>query len=280
MNQLPNLLIVDDTAENLILLAALIGKINVNLIKASSGAEALEKTRGIELALAIIDVRMPVMDGYELAMKLNEERTDDKVPVIFLTANYYNESELFKGYDSGAVDYIFKPLNSKILLSKISVFIDLFNQKQKIISGAKLLKTSTDELIQTNYTLKNREEKLEQEQIFNKALLDSIPGIFYLFTYPELRMVVWNKLHETLFGFDAIEMRGQHIFEWHLSETREAVLNSMVTYMETGQTSFKTSLMAKDGRLIPFILTFVKFENQGQIYLIGVGNDITEMIMK
>lgn len=276
MNHLPNLLIVDDTAENLILLATVIGKIKVNLIKASSGTEALEIIQGIEIALAIIDVRMPIMDGYELAVKLNEERSDDKVPVIFLTANYPDEIEIFKGYDSGAVDYIFKPFNSHILLSKISVFLDLFNQKQKIIRNVAQLKKLANDLIIVNEALRKREEKLQQEQLFNKALLDSIPGIFYLYTYPELRMVKWNKQHEILFGFEPEEMEGRHVLEWHLPETHEAVLNSLDGFMDTGQVGIETYLLAKDGHSIPFLLTAVKFESQGQNYLIGVGTDVSE----
>ncbi len=146
MNQLPNLLIVDDIKANLLLLRSVTKKLELNLIEASSGSEALEKANGIELALAIIDVRMPEMDGYELAKKLNEGRHEDKVPVIFLTANYLNEVEVFKGYDSGAVDYIIKPVNSRVLLSKINIFLDLFNQKQTIKWNAAQLKKSSEEL--------------------------------------------------------------------------------------------------------------------------------------
>jgi len=159
MDLLPNLLIVDDIKENLSLLEAITRQVKVNLIKALSGVEALEKTRGVELALAIIDVRMPEMDGYELAMKLNEERTGDKVPVIFLTAEYFNEADVSKGYDSGAVDYIFKPLNRQILLSKIRVFIDLFDQKQTIFRNAVELGKYTDDLTESNISLRMSEEK-------------------------------------------------------------------------------------------------------------------------
>jgi len=161
MKYLPNLLIVDDSKENLFLLNALIKDIEVNLIQALSGIEALNKTRGIELALAIIDVQMPGMDGYHLARKLNEERTD-KVPVIFLTANLNNEMEVFKGYLSGAVDYIYKPVKNQILLSKINVFLDLFKQKQTIISEAALLKETSDELIRLIKALKHSEEKYSE----------------------------------------------------------------------------------------------------------------------
>lgn len=144
MNQLPNLLIVDDTEANLVLLGAVTSRMELNLIKANSGIEALEKTKGVELALAIIDVRMPIIDGFELARKLNESRSDSKVPIIFLTANY--DRDAVEGYDSGAVDYLYKPLHSRILQSKIKVFLDLFNQKQKIIRNTELLKESSDEL--------------------------------------------------------------------------------------------------------------------------------------
>ena len=159
MKHLPNLLIVDDSEENLLFLETVTGKIKVNLIKAFSGFEALEKTHGIELALAIIDIRMPGMNGYELSLKLNEERSGDKVPVIFLTASHINEEDVFKGYGSGAVDYILKPVDSHILLCKINVFLDLFNQKQTIIRDAALLKKSADELTRVNAAIKKSEEE-------------------------------------------------------------------------------------------------------------------------
>ena len=133
MIKLPNILVVDDTPENLHLIEAYINKLEVNLITAASGKEALTKSSNVELALAILDVRMPVMNGYQLATKLNEERTVDKVPIIFLTASNFNELDLFKGYGAGAVDYMFKPINSEILVSKINVFLDIFRQKQKTL---------------------------------------------------------------------------------------------------------------------------------------------------
>jgi PAS domain S-box-containing protein len=159
MEKLPSLLIVDDRKENLLLLEAITKHIKVNLIKALSGVEALEKTQGVELALAIIDVRMPEMDGYELAMSLNKDRLGDKVPVIFLTAEYFNEAEVSKGYDSGAVDYIFKPINRQILLSKIRVFLDLFGQRQTIIRNATQLGKYADDLTESNFSLRKSEEK-------------------------------------------------------------------------------------------------------------------------
>ena len=172
MNAKPNLLIVDDIKVNLLLLESIMKKLDVNLIKASSGFEALEKTKDVELALAIVDVWMPGMDGFELALKLNEERANDKIPVIFLTANYGNELDVFKGYDSGAVDYIIKPINNQILLSKVNIFLDLFKQKQTVVYNAALLKESAKELERVNIALKSSEEKY-------RSYIDNAPdGVF------------------------------------------------------------------------------------------------------
>jgi signal transduction histidine kinase len=162
MNLQPTILIVDDNQENLVYLKYVTIKLNVNIIEAFSGYEALEKTMGRGLALAIIDVQMPGMNGYELALKLNEARSDDKVPVIFLTANHVNELEEFKGYSSGAVDYIFKPVTSHILLSKIRVFLNLFEQKQIIVRNAELLKVTADELKSSLTQLQQLSQYIEQ----------------------------------------------------------------------------------------------------------------------
>jgi PAS domain S-box-containing protein len=276
MNLQPTILIVDDNQENLVYLKYIIIKLNVKVIQALSGYEALEKTKGIGLALAIIDVQMPVMNGYELALKLNEDRLDDKVPVIFLTANHVNELEEFKGYSYGAVDYIFKPVTSHILLSKITVFLNLYEQKLTILRNSELLKENAEELSRTNEALQKREEKLRQEQLFTTALLNSIPGIFYLYTYPELKMVTWNKQHETLFGYDASEMKGRHVLEWHQPESRDAVIKSLENFLESGQATVEAMLLAKDGHSIPFLLTAVKFESNGQDFLIGIGTDVAQ----
>ena len=174
MNQRPNILIVDDIDENLFHLETIIKKIEVNLIKAKSGIEALEKTKDVDLALAIIDVWMPEMNGYELAVKLNKNKTDNIVPIIFLTASMNNETELLKGYNAGAVDYIFKPVNNRILTGKIKIFTELYNQKQTIIENALLLKQSTEVLTKVNKSLIQSEEKEKKLTLELKNTLDNL----------------------------------------------------------------------------------------------------------
>jgi signal transduction histidine kinase len=162
MNPLPNILIVDDVEDNLFLLVAILQEFEINLIQAYSGTEALEKTKGMKLALAIVDVQMPEMNGYELALKLKEEHLDENVPVIFLTARYTSELDVFKGYDTGAVDFIQKPIANYILQSKIKVFIDLYNQKQTILANTELLTESAHKLTLLNASLELKEDELKK----------------------------------------------------------------------------------------------------------------------
>lgn len=143
---LPNILIVDDIPSNLTYLKIILKGIEANLIEAESGAEALKKTEGVALSLAILDVQMAGMNGYELAVKLNESRVTDSVPIIFLTAAFPNNEQILTGYESGAVDYIIKPLNRKILTSKVNIFLQLFLQKQMIVKSREDLQRSEAEL--------------------------------------------------------------------------------------------------------------------------------------
>jgi len=168
MRNQPNILIVDDLEENLLLLQTVMRKLGANLITALNGAEALEKSYGKELALAILDVRMPEMSGYELATLLNEDRKHARVPIIFITANPVNDDQLFKAYGSGAVDYLLKPMKYNILLCKINVFIDLFNQKRTIIKDAALLRRSAALIDDTRIILKKTESTFQEK--VSKAL--------------------------------------------------------------------------------------------------------------
>ena len=271
----PNLLIVDDSKESLLLLSTTIRKLNVNLIQAASASEALSKVQGKKLALAIIDVRMPGVNGYELAEELNETRDTEKVPVIFLTADDYSEMELFKGYHSGAVDYLFKPFNSHILLSKIRIFLDLYDQKQKVVENTRLLQKSTEELIRANEALRKREEKLEQEQVFTQAVLNSIPGIFYLFTFPELQLINRNQQYETLLEEQATIASDQHFLSPLLAKANSMIGMPPAKNNQSEQIVVETELCDRKGQTIPYLLTGVIFENQQQKYIIGVGTDLS-----
>ncbi|MFA5971112.1 MAG: response regulator [Lentimicrobiaceae bacterium] len=171
---LPNLLIVDDNKENLAFLRSVLRKTHVNLFEALSGSEAMKKTHGVELALAIIDIQMPGMDGYELAIKINNERVGAKVPIIFLTASYFNEMDVFTGYNSGAVDYLFKPVTTHILLSKINVFLDLYIQKQTVIQNITERMQAEEKLKLLNEELEDRVNKRTAELVKSNNAIQQI----------------------------------------------------------------------------------------------------------
>jgi len=123
---------------------------------------------------------------------------------------------------------------------------------------------------------KAMEEALRQEQQFLKSLLDNLPEIFYLFTYPENRLMLSNKQVETLLGFNAEEIHGRHVTEWFAPEYRDAILKAIDEVMEKGKNSIEAPLLTKDGQQIPFFLTGAKFEVNEQSYFMGIGMDLTE----
>ena len=128
--------------------------------------------------------------------------------------------------------------------------------------------------ISTDITeIKRVTASLLEEQKFSKLLLDSLPGIFYLYSYPDLRLLRWNRQHETLLGFSQEEMPGRHITEWYFPGSEDALLASVNTAMQTGEGSVDATLRAKDGSPVHFLLTGVKFETPEQTYLMGIGID-------
>lgn len=136
-------LIVDDLEENLLALAALLRRDDVELLTARSGAQALDLLLSHEVALAILDVHMPEMDGFELAELMRGSARTRHVPILFVTAAARDEHRLFKGYDAGAVDFLYKPIEPRILLNKAETFFQLYRQRLEL---AQELKRRTDTL--------------------------------------------------------------------------------------------------------------------------------------
>ncbi|MCB1341272.1 MAG: response regulator [Pseudooceanicola sp.] len=125
-------LLVDDLDDNLNALEGLLEREGLDLHRAQSGTEALEKMLSHRYALALLDVQMPGMDGYELAELMRGSERTRKVPIIFLTAADFDERRVFRGYEAGAVDYITKPIDPMILKSKAQVFFELGVQAQEL----------------------------------------------------------------------------------------------------------------------------------------------------
>ncbi|MBP0597817.1 response regulator [Herbaspirillum sp. LeCh32-8] len=125
-------LLVDDLDENLLALSALLQRDDVELLQARSGFEALELLLVHDVALAFVDVQMPDMDGFELAELIRGSERTRNIPLIFVTAGTRDEHRLFKGYETGAVDFLYKPIEPHILRNKAEVFFQLYRQKQQL----------------------------------------------------------------------------------------------------------------------------------------------------
>jgi len=126
------ILIVDDKQENLIALSMLLKKLDVDIIAVNNGNKALVQVLKNDLALIILDVQMPEMDGFEVANLLHGDLKTHNIPIIFVTAAYNDELHVLAGYQSGAVDYIEKPINDVILLSKVRIFVRLWQQQKDL----------------------------------------------------------------------------------------------------------------------------------------------------
>jgi two-component system sensor histidine kinase/response regulator len=131
-------LLVDDIEENLIALSALLKREGLELFTARSGEEALELVLEHDFALAFIDVQMPEMNGFELAELLRGADRSKHVPIIFLTAGSRNPNRVFAGYETGAVDFLFKPVEPRILQGKADVFFQLYRRRQELSQALRL----------------------------------------------------------------------------------------------------------------------------------------------
>jgi len=272
MKPLPNLLIVDDLVENIYLLEVILRKVKVKIITALSGPEALAKIRNVELALAIIDVRMPGMDGFELAVKMNQERIEDKVPVIFLTASNFNEIDAFQGYHSGAVDYMSKPIDNYILLCKINVFLDLFKQKQTIITNALQLKASSDELIRVNSALKKSERRLS-DIMFSMADWVWEVDEKGVYTYS-------SKRGSEILGISREEIIGKTMFDFMPSDEveRASAIFSEIMSSKAAIKDFESWNIGKNGERICLLTNGVPILDEAGNFkgYRGIDKDITE----
>jgi PAS domain S-box-containing protein len=134
-----NILLVDDQPNNLLALESILAETGENLVRANSGYSTLRQLLDHEFAVILLDVQMPDLDGFETATLIRQREKSRDTPIIFLTALSRSETNVFRGYELGAVDYIFKPFHPDILRSKVNVFVQLFRQREKLKKQAQEL---------------------------------------------------------------------------------------------------------------------------------------------
>lgn len=194
MENPPKILLVDDQPEDIVLLGKLLAGIEVETIGALSGDEALALAQEHDFALALVDAVMPEMDGFETVALMRTSKKTQNLPVIFLSAVFPSDSCRIKGVEAGAVDFLEKPVIPEILLGKVKIFLNLYNQRIA-------LEKEIEKRIESELALRNSEERYE-------ILVNTIPDIIYRIDL-DGRFEFINDAVRAL-GYEQEELIGQH----------------------------------------------------------------------
>ncbi len=198
------ILLVDDIEENLIAMAALLRAPEVRVLMARSGADALEILLLNEVALALVDVQMPDMDGFELAELMRGSERTRHVPIVFVTAGAHDRQRQVKGFSFGAIDFLYKPVEPHVLTSKVAVFVELFRQKKALTRVSAL-----------------------QNAIFNSANFSSIA------TDAKGVIQIFNVGAERMLGYTAMEVMNK-ITPADISDPQEVLERAVALSQELG----------------------------------------------
>ena len=274
------ILVVDDDERNLLALSEVLGSI-AKVVTASSGQDALRLLLKQDFAVILLDVFMPGLDGYETAALIREREQTARIPIIFVSAVNKETEHLVRGYEMGAVDYVFKPVDPLILKSKVSVFVDLYNMRRQIEEQAE----AEAELREANYREQlsriEVERELEVSQMRQAAVLQALPIVLYM-EEPEVafrvpRYVAGN--FESLTGYTPEEVAAeQDFFASRLHpDDREAVERALEERNRTGTMAIEYRWKCRDGNYRYFFDQTVEIPGpDGQRRLAGTFMDVSD----
>ena len=203
INSPVKILLVDDLPENLFALEVILSNENYLCVKANSGNEALKiLLHQQDFAIILIDVQMPMMDGFETVELIRQIEKLKHVPIIFLTASMDNSQQIFKGYQAGAVDYMIKPLSPEILKAKVAVFVDLHTKNQELLVQAEQLKK-----LNTDLTA----QKLLSE--YSLSLIEASHDPLFAIS-PEGKITDMNNASVKVTGITRLKLIGTDFFDY------------------------------------------------------------------
>ena len=289
--QRSKLLLVDDRRENLIALAAVLEPLGQELVLARSGAEALKHLLTDDFAAILLDVQMPDMDGFETATLIKQRERSRYIPILFITAISKDEKYVFRGYQTGAVDYLSKPIDSDMLRSKVRVFIELAEQRRKIQEQAEELRRA--ELREAELLREEEERQRERRHLEEvarresqlrqfKTTLDATLDAVFLFHPESLRFTYVNQGAVRLFGYAEEEFLQMTPLELDAAGGKrelDAVLKPLRSGADpTEQTTlYETNVRHRSGTIIPVeVRTQFVSPPDGPNCFVSIVRDITE----
>ena len=257
------ILLVDDTPENLVSLEAALDGLNQELVLARSGKQALFQLLEHDFAAILLDVKMPDMDGFETAELIRSREQSRHTPILFLTG-YKNEEHLFRGYNLGAVDFLFKPIIPEILRSKVSVFVELSRKSALLREQASALREQAD-------VLQRAEQKF-------RSLLEAAPEAMVM-CHQDGEIVMANSRVESLFRASRENLIGRNIRtlvpEWDFTllpapdeDVSEAVLHPF--------DAAELYAVRSDGESFPAEMSLSPLRTQDGILITNAIRDVTE----
>lgn len=208
ISQTPSLLVVDDEVNNIHAVKRILEHLDIEIVAADSGEEALRQVMNKEFFLILMDVQMPEISGFETAELILENRKTAHIPIIFITAASKDERYIAKGYHSGAVDYIYKPIDPLVLSSKVTIFRKLWDQRLEIERSNIAFKKLNQQLMQASATLERSNQELE-----HIALHDALTGLanrrlFLLNLEKAIERAKRNNTHVAIFFIDLDNFKG------------------------------------------------------------------------
>ncbi|MGE0083730.1 MAG: response regulator [Desulfococcaceae bacterium] len=215
MSNKTEILIVDDRTENLLSMEALLDSPELSIICARTGNDALGLTLDHDFALILLDVQMPDMDGFETAELLRVRQKTRHIPIIFVTAISKEPQHVFRGYEKGAVDYLFKPIRPEILISKVRIFTELYRQRRA-------LEQSTEQLQEMVSMLRISEQKLRESEEKYRMLVENANDVIVILQDGFIRF--HNRRAEDLTGYSAEELARIPFAEHIHPDDREIVM--------------------------------------------------------
>jgi PAS domain S-box-containing protein len=284
-----NILIVDDEPKNLTVLETVLDAPDYRLVRAGSADQALHALVVEEFALLILDIRLPGMTGFELAQMIKQRKKTAGVPIIFLTAYYNEDQHVLEGYETGAVDYLVKPMNPAILRSKVAVFAELHRKSRALLAEVTERRRVEEQLRELNDTLEQRvTERTQALQIASAALHEtgeryrslfdgSLDAIFFLDT--DERFKAANPAALRLLARTIEELKTTHFLDLCAPDQREAVGQAFRTAFRRQGFAIDTAVVTATGERRYLFISGAPAIHDGKVVGIScIARDITERI--